>query len=104
MGEYISYYARENEVTEPTTIKMKFEPEIQGITSGNCEIHVLPSPLLLKTTQSVISYGDTVQIDVRKKTSPTDTIGVPIPLIKSFFMCKNIGGHLGRQLVRDVII
>jgi hypothetical protein len=24
--------------------------------------------------------------------------------IKSFFMCKNIGGHLGRQLVRDVII
>jgi len=25
-------------------------------------------------------------------------------LIKSFFMCKNIEGHLGRQLIRDVVV
>ena len=24
--------------------------------------------------------------------------------IKSFFMCKNIEGHLGRQLIRDVVV
>jgi hypothetical protein len=75
----LQFYAREEEVKSPTTVSLAFDPQVQGIGSGTLNIQVLPSPLIIKVTPSVLQFGDTAVIEVRLKTSPTDTIGVELP-------------------------
>lgn len=72
----LGFRAREQEVLEPKTVKVKVTASDATIAPLIAEFKVVPSPLLVKFTPSTVRYGDTVKVDVLRKL--TDSTGIPL--------------------------
>jgi hypothetical protein len=73
----IGIRARQDSVAAVTPVQVRVTPSDGTISPANVTLNIVPSPLLILVSPTA-RYGDTLQVEVRRKQSSNDTVGIPL--------------------------